>query len=105
MTGEKVSHPDHYNVPGKKECIEQMYEDYGMEITAIFCLTNAYKYLYRAGFKSGESESDDIAKARWYYDWIMNKGFHVFSVYLSETIELQRYVENELKKYYKKQWI
>ena len=53
---EKVNHPAHYNLPGKKECIKQMEEDYGEYITMIFCLTSAYKYLYRAGEKPGESE-------------------------------------------------
>lgn len=67
---EKVNHPAHYNIPGKKECIVQMREDYGDYITAIFCLTNAYKYLYRAGIKEGESKKDDIAKARWYYNYV-----------------------------------
>ena len=98
---EKIEHPVHYKIPGKKECIEQMYEDYGMEVTAIFCLTNAYKYLYRAGLKPGEKESEDIAKARWYYNWIMEKGFHVFSIQLSETIYLQKYIKKELDKYEK----
>ena len=48
---EMVSHPSHYNKAGRKECIVEMEEKYGGEITAIFCLTNAYKYLYRAGEK------------------------------------------------------
>ena len=95
---EKVNHPDHYNIPGKKECIEQMYEDYGMEITAIFCFTNAYKYLYRAGSKPGETQMEDIAKARWYYNWIMDKGFPYFN-HLAETISLQKYIKEELEKW------
>ena len=70
---EKINHPTHYNIPGKKECIEQMLEDYGIEITMIFCLTNAYKYIYRAGNKAGESETEDMEKARWYYRWIKAK--------------------------------
>ena len=68
----KVDHPSHYNVEGKKECIVQMEEDFGPYITAVFCLTNAYKYLYRAGNKDGESEADDIAKAEWYFEYACN---------------------------------
>lgn len=64
---EMVNHPNHYNLEGKKECIEQMREDYGETITAIFCLTNAYKYLYRAGHKNDKKQ--DIAKAKWYLDY------------------------------------
>ena len=96
---EKVNHPAHYNSPGKKECIEQMYEDYGMEITAIFCFTNAYKYLYRAGAKPRETQAEDIAKARWYYNWIMDKSFHYSKIHLAETISLQKYIKEELEKW------
>ena len=63
-----VNHPSHYNIPGKKECIVQMREDYGETITAIFCLTNAYKYLYRAGHKGDKKE--DIEKAKWYFNYL-----------------------------------
>lgn len=66
---EQVNHPSHYNLEGKKECIEQMREDYGETITAIFCLTNAYKYLYRAGHKG--SKEEDIAKAEWYFGYYL----------------------------------
>ena len=44
-----VDHPAHYNVKGKKECIDEMVDDFGLEMAISFCLTNAYKYLYRAG--------------------------------------------------------
>ena len=64
---EFVNHPAHYNITGKKECIEQMREDYGDYITAIFCLTNIYKYMYRAGHKT---RTDDFAKSRWYWDYV-----------------------------------
>lgn len=96
---EKVNHPVHYNISGRKECIEEMFEKYGMEITAIFCFTNAYKYLYRAGIKEGETQEDDISKAKWYYRWIMNKGFHIFEVHLFETMQLYQYVKKELERY------
>ena len=72
MDKELVNHPDHYNVPGKRECIVAMQEDYGDAITAVFCLTNAYKYLYRAGLKEGSSKDQDIAKAVWYYNYAVN---------------------------------
>jgi len=70
---EKVNHPAHYNMPGKKECIVQMREDYGDYITAVFCITSAYKYIYRAGNKPGELESDDMKKAKWYYNYILDE--------------------------------
>lgn len=64
-----VDHPQHYNIPGRKECIEEMLELYGEHITAIFCLTNAYKYIYRAGEKDGNSEKQDLSKAKWYFEY------------------------------------
>lgn len=66
---EMVSHPSHYNKAGRKECIVEMEEKYGAEVTAIFCLTSAYKYLYRAGYKFGNPAIQDIEKAKWYFDY------------------------------------
>ena len=65
----QVNHPSHYNKAGRKECIVEMEEKYGAETTAIFCLTNAYKYLYRAGNKFGNSANQDVAKAKWHFDY------------------------------------
>lgn len=92
---EKVNHPSHYNIEGKRECIEAMKEDYGHYITAIFCLMSAYKYLYRAGIKEGESQKDDIAKAQWYFDY-QEKLSYDFD---ENTVALYKYVEKELKRY------
>lgn len=39
-----VDHPAHYNVPGRKECIEEMIEIYGPSAVYMFCTLNAYKY-------------------------------------------------------------
>ena len=69
----QVDHPSHYNTPGRKECIVEMEEQYGLGNTAIFCLMNAYKYLYRAGEKADNSQENDIAKARWYFNWVNEK--------------------------------
>lgn len=81
-----VSHPSHYNLEGKKECIELMREDYGETITAVFCLTNAYKYLYRAGNKG--SREEDIAKAGWYWEYFKDiEDKVVFDRYLNRLVE------------------
>lgn len=66
---EMVSHPSHYNKDGRKECIVEMEEKYGAEVTAVFCLTNAYKYLYRAGDKIDNPMEQDKNKAQWYFDY------------------------------------
>jgi ABC-type oligopeptide transport system ATPase subunit len=65
---ENVNHPAHYQKEGRKECIEEMLEKFGVEAVKHFCLLNAYKYEYRHELKGG---NEDIEKARWY----MNK-FH-----------------------------
>ncbi len=93
---EQVNHPEHYNLPGKKECIVQMKEDYGVRIVAIFCLTNAYKYLYRAGYKPGQPEAQDIQKARWYFNWVQK---HKSAITGPSAVRLYCDVEKGLRKY------
>lgn len=46
MLSEQVYHPDHYNLPGRKECIVEMEEKFGVKETFHFELLNAYKYIY-----------------------------------------------------------
>ena len=58
----QVSHPSHYN-QGGIECLDAMEAAYGKEATATFCLTNAFKYLWRTEHKNG---LQDIDKAIWY---------------------------------------
>lgn len=67
---EMVSHPSHYNKAGRKECIVEMEELYGAEVTAVFCLTSAYKYLYRAGDKIDNPMEQDKNKTKWYFNHI-----------------------------------
>lgn len=62
-----VNHPSHYNIAGRKECIVEMLETFGVQKTKAFCELNAYKYRYRAGLK-GDAEKD-FAKADWYEDY------------------------------------
>ncbi len=61
---DQVNHPAHYNVQGRKECIEEMIEKYGPSAVYMFCTLNAYKYNYRAGHK--DNKEQDEAKAVWY---------------------------------------
>lgn len=63
---EAVNHPQHYQKEGRKECIKEMEEQFGRYYTEIFALLSAYKYIYRAGEKEGNSWQQDIEKARWY---------------------------------------
>ena len=60
---ENVNHPAHYQKEGRKECIEEMLDKFGVEAVKHFCLLNAYKYEYRHEMKGGK---EDLAKAEWY---------------------------------------
>lgn len=64
MANNNINHPAHYNIPGRKECIEEMLEIYGPSAVYMFCTLNAYKYKYRAGHK--DNKEQDEAKALWY---------------------------------------
>jgi hypothetical protein len=58
-----INHPKHYNIPGRKECIDEMLDRFGVEAVKNFCMLNAYKYRYRHEMKNG---AEDIRKAEWY---------------------------------------
>lgn len=58
-----INHPEHYNIPGRKECIDEMLDKFGTEKLQAFCELNAYKYRYRHNLKNG---TEDLRKAKWY---------------------------------------
>ena len=64
---EKINHPDYYN-SGNIEAIE-IIED--ACLAEGFCLGNALKYILRAKHK--ENYIEDLKKARWYIDYIIEK--------------------------------
>lgn len=66
---ETVNHPQHYNITGRKECIEEMIDIYGIDAVITFCNLNAYKYKYRHELKNGD---EDLQKADWYYSKILS---------------------------------
>ena len=96
-----VEHPSHYNKAGRKECIVEMEEKYGAEATAIFCLANAYKYLYRAGDKEDNPMEQDRNKARWYFDYanklIAKYGMIAFNGIRIEDTDLYLDIKEMLK--------
>lgn len=65
MTSEQVNHPSHYNT-GKFECRDVMIEVFGKEDYIAFCKLSAFKYVFRGGKKEGNSEQQDLQKAVWY---------------------------------------
>lgn len=58
-----VNHPSHYADSCSMECIESMEIAFGVEYTAVYCLINAYKYLWR---RKAKNCSQDVKKALWY---------------------------------------
>lgn len=64
INSEMVNHPSHYNLPDRKECIDEMIDIYGIKNVAKWCEITAYKYKYRAGHK--DSFTQDMQKATWY---------------------------------------
>jgi hypothetical protein len=64
INSDMVNHPSHYNLPNRKECIDEMIDIYGLKDVAKWCEITAYKYKYRAGHKG--SVVEDMGKASWY---------------------------------------
>lgn len=48
INSEMVNHPSHYNLPDRKECIDEMIDIYGLKDVAKWCEITAYKCKYRA---------------------------------------------------------
>ena len=61
-----INKAPHYNC-GKYECIEVMQEVFGEEKLKIWCILNAFKYLYRCYKKNG---NEDLRKATYYLNYI-----------------------------------
>lgn len=64
-----VNHPPHYaNGTKNFECIDIMEHIFGEDVTALYCLQNAFKYIWRMGSKGKNKEQEDLGKAKWYLD-------------------------------------
>jgi hypothetical protein len=57
-----VNHPKHYS-QGNIECIDAMESAFGTQVVLLFCMCNAFKYIWRHSKKNG---IEDIKKAMWY---------------------------------------
>lgn len=56
--------PKHYGGPDNQYEAIKVIEAWELD----FCLGNAVKYISRCGKKSGESDLDDLRKAKWYIE-------------------------------------
>ena len=66
---DSVSHPSHY--AGPHECIDLMQALFGKEDVMAFCRCNSFKYRFRAGKKEGANAEEDLKKAEWYEDFLI----------------------------------
>lgn len=85
-----VNHPSHYADHYEHEVIE-------LTEKLDFCLGNAVKYILRAPYKGHEAE--DLKKARWYVNRMVERGWNfnsLFSLYKKEDMELLRSFGNDL---------
>ena len=62
----KINHPSHYN-NGKIECIDYIVDNLGRNGASYYCEGNVKKYIHRWRYKDA-SPIDDLRKARWYLD-------------------------------------
>lgn len=67
---DKVNSPSHYN-HGEIECIDAIASALSLDELKGFVKGNVIKYLWRANRK--EKEIEDLKKARWYLDYLINK--------------------------------
>lgn len=64
-----MNHPAHYG--GKDNPYEVIKVIMAWDLG--FCLGNAVKYIARAGKKPGASSLEDLKKARWYLDYLIER--------------------------------
>lgn len=62
---DNVNHPKHYEGHCSIECIDAMRIAFGDMDVAIYCIVNAYKYLWRHKYKN---RLEDLKKAMWYLE-------------------------------------
>lgn len=69
INSEMVNHPSHYNLPDRKECIDEMIDIYGLKDVAKWCEITAYKCKYRARHAGSFTNFvQDMHEAIWYMD-------------------------------------
>ena len=81
----------------ERDCIEQMKKEFGNRVVVMYCLTNAYRYLYMIRDKDRESAQEGLKKARSYFLFVVN---NIYSYVTGVTaVKLYRCVKEELDRY------
>lgn len=69
INSEMVNHPSHYNLPDRKECIDEMIDIYRLKDVAKWCEITAYRCKYRARHASSFTNFvQGMHEAAWYTD-------------------------------------
>lgn len=69
INSDVVNHPSHYNLPERKEYIDEMIDIYGLKDVAKWCEITAYRCKYRARHASSFTNFvQDMHEAAWYTD-------------------------------------
>lgn len=69
INSEMVNHPSHYNLPNRKECIDEMIDIYGLKDVAKWCEITAYRCKYHARHASSFTNFvQGMHEAAWYTD-------------------------------------
>lgn len=92
---DKVDHPAHYN-QGGIECIDALD---AIGIAEDFALGNAIKYLWRSRSKGVELE--DLRKAQWYINWLIQKRQKPVQVETETPKEVATLTNKELRDLFK----
>lgn len=67
INSDMVNHPSHYNLPDRKECIDEMIDIYGLKDVAKWCEITAYRCKYRARHASSFTNFvQGMREAAWY---------------------------------------
>lgn len=69
MDKDKIN-PEHYKLDGGKQAIDLIRAQLTHNEFIGFLIGNALKYEIRAGKKPGESAETDLAKAKWYREYL-----------------------------------
>ena len=98
-----VNHPLHYaNGTKNFECFDIMKLIFNEDNVAMYCLINAFKYVWRAGAKGDETANEeDLEKAKWYLDHYTvpqkdichSKWFDLYCLLLNKIDEMLRDTE------------
>ena len=91
---DNVNHPSHYEKSCSLECIDVMEAMFGPERLIVFCLMNAFKYLWRHKNKNGK---EDLDKASWYLNKAKETLHHVKTLSEPFNQDFEKWAEKTIK--------